>query len=44
MVINVSANAGEASLIPGWGKTPGEGNGNSFHYPYLGNPIDIEAA
>ena len=26
--------------IPGWGKAPGEGNGNLPQYSYLGNPID----
>ena len=26
--------------IPGLGKFPGEGNGNSFQYSYLGNPMD----
>ena len=36
----LSANAGEASLIPGWGRYPGGGNGNPFQYPCLGIPID----
>ena len=26
--------------IPGWGKPPGEGNGNLLQYSYLGNPMD----
>ena len=34
------ANAGDASAIPGLGGSPGEGNGNSFQYPYLENPMD----
>ena len=28
MVKNLPANAGDASLIPGWQRAPGEGNGN----------------
>ena len=27
-------------LIPGSGRSPGEGNGNPFQYPCLGNPMD----
>ena len=27
MVKNVPANAGNAGWIPGWGRSPGEGNG-----------------
>ena len=26
--------------IPAWGRSPGEGNGNSFQYSCLGNPMD----
>ena len=29
--------------IPGLGRSPGEGNGNSFRYSCLGNPIDRRA-
>ena len=43
VVINVSANAGDAGLIPGWGMAPGEGNGYPLHYLCLGNPVDIGA-
>ena len=32
MVKNPSANAGDAGLIPGWGRSPGEGNGNLLQY------------
>ena len=32
--------AGETSLIPGSGRSPGEGNGNALQYSYLGNPRD----
>ena len=28
------------SLIPGLGRTPGEGNGNPLHYFFLENPMD----
>ena len=37
-------NAGDArdlSLIPGSGRSPGEGNGNTLQYSCLGNPMDI---
>ena len=36
MVKNMPANAGDAGSIPGLGRSPGEGNGNSL----LGNPMD----
>ena len=32
MVKNPPANAGDASLIPGSGRSPGEGNGNPLQY------------
>ena len=41
-VKNPSANAGDMSLIPGSGRYPGKGNGNSFQYSCLGNPMDRE--
>ena len=28
MIKNPPANAGDLGLIPGWGRSPGEGNGN----------------
>ena len=37
---NPPANSGDAGLIPGWGRSPGEGNGNPLQYPCLGNPMD----
>ena len=40
MVKNPFANAGEAGLIPRLGRSPGEGNGNTLQYSYLGNPMD----
>ena len=33
-------NAGDPGLIPGWGRSPGEGNGNPFQYSCLENPMD----
>ena len=38
-VKNLIANAGDADLIPGSGRSPGVGNSNPFQYSYLGNPI-----
>ena len=32
--------AGDAGLIPGLGRFPGQGNGNPLQYPCLGNPMD----
>ena len=40
MVKNVSANAGDVDLIPGSGRSPGEGNGNPLQYSCLGNPTE----
>ena len=43
MVKNLPANAGDAGdvdLIPGLGRSPGEGNGNPLQYPCLRNPMD----
>ena len=36
VVKNPPANAGDMGLIPGWGKSPGEGNGNPLQYSSLG--------
>ena len=36
-------NAGDPGLIPGLGRSPGEGNGNPLQYSCLGNPIDTGA-
>ena len=35
-------NAGDLGLIPGWGRSPGEGNGYLLQYSCLENPIDRE--
>ena len=39
-VKNPPANAGDSGSIPGWGRFPGEGNGNPLQYSCLGNPVD----
>ena len=31
--------AGDRGLTPGWGKSPGEGNGNSLQYSCLENSM-----
>ena len=33
-------NAGDPGLIPGSGRSPGEGNGNPLQYSCLENPMD----
>ena len=38
MVKNPPASAGDLGLIPGSGRSPGEGNGNPLQYSCLGNP------
>ena len=35
-----TCNAGDLGLIPGLGRSPGEGNGNLLQYSCLGNPMD----
>ena len=42
---NLPAKAGDLGLIPGWGRSPGEGNGNSLLclYSCQGNPTDEES-
>ena len=36
-------NTGDLGLILGWGRSPGEGNGNPLQYSCLENPMDGEA-
>ena len=39
--VKVSAcNVGDLGSIPGWGKSPGEGNGNPLHYSCLKKSMD----
>ena len=43
VIKNPSANAGDirdTGLIPGSGRSPGEGHGNPFQYSWLENPMD----
>ena len=35
-----ACSAGDTGLIPGLGRSPGEGNGNPLHYPCLENLRD----
>ena len=35
-----ACNAGDSGMIPGLGRSPGEGNGNPLQYSCLENPID----
>ena len=36
-------NVGDPGSIPGWGRSPGEGNGKPFQYSCLDNPMDSRA-
>ena len=38
-----ASSAGVPGLIPGWGRSPGEGNGKPLLYSCLENPMDGEA-
>ena len=40
VVNNLPVNSGDVGLIPGLGRSPGEGNGNPLQYVCLGNPMD----
>ena len=40
MVKNPLASIRNTSVIPGLGRSLGEGNGNPFQYSCLGNPMD----
>ena len=43
MVKNLPASAGDVrdrDLIPGWGRSPGGGNGNTLQYSRLENSMD----
>ena len=37
-------NVGDPASIPGWGRSPGEGNGNPLHYSCQENPTDRGAS
>jgi len=38
--MNLPFGTGDMGLIPGWGGSPGEGNGNPLQYSCLRNPVD----
>ena len=40
MVKNTPVNAGDEGSIPGWGRSPGGGNGSPLQYSGLKNPMD----
>ena len=40
VVKNLPVNAGNVGLIPGLGRSPGEGNGNPLQCSCLGSPMD----
>ena len=40
MVKNLPADIGDVGLIPGLGRSPGEGHGNPFQYTYMENFMD----
>ena len=35
-----TCNAGDAGSVPGWGRSPGGGHGNSLKFSSLENPMD----
>ena len=41
VVTNTHANAADAGSISGWGRSPGEGNGNPFQFSFLGNHMMV---
>ena len=43
VVKNLPANAENTGSIPGWGRSPGEGNGNPLQYSCLENPVGKKA-
>ena len=40
VVKNLPASPRDKDLIPGLGRSPGEGHGNPLQYSCLGNPMD----
>ena len=43
VVKNLPANAGDTSMIPALGRSPGGGHGNPLQYSCLKNPMDRRA-
>ena len=44
VVKNPPADAGAKGLVPGWGRSAGEGNGNPVQYSCLGDPWTEESS
>ena len=44
VVKNLPSDTGNVGLIPGLGRSPGEGNGNPLQYSCLGNSMGREAS
>ena len=42
-MVDSACNVGDSGSIPGWGKSPGEGNGNPLQYYCFENPMDSES-
>ena len=42
-MVESACNAGDLGSTPGWGRSPGGGNGNPLQYACLENPVDGEA-
>ena len=40
VVKNLPASAGDTGSVPGFGRSPGEGNGSLFQHSCLGKPMD----
>ena len=40
---NIPDNAGDTGSVPGWGRSPEEGNDNPLQYSCLGNLMEREA-
>ena len=43
VVKNPPANIGKTGSNPGFGRSPGEGNGNPLQYSFMGNPMHTGA-
>ena len=39
-LVESTCNVGDLGSIPGWGRSPAEGNGNPLQYSCLGNSTD----
>ena len=40
-MVESACSVGDPGMIPGSGRSPGEGNGNPFQYSCLENPMDV---